>query len=112
MPFKFRGAHPPPPGFVVHPLIHIPARGLPPQAYEGLRTADRLREEYLFLPARVKEVYLHHLLTEVLPARKVRSAIIFSSTCRGCNLLSLLMEELGLPAAALHSGRSVGRWVM
>ncbi|GIL57572.1 hypothetical protein Vafri_12776 [Volvox africanus] len=76
------------------------------QAYEGLRTADRLREEYFFLPAKVKEVYLHHLLTVVLPARKVRSAIIFSGTCRGCHLLSLLLEELGLPAAALHSGKS------
>ncbi|GIL92704.1 hypothetical protein Vretifemale_20211 [Volvox reticuliferus] len=76
------------------------------QAYEGLRTADRLREEYLFLPAKVKEVYLHHLLTVILPARKVRSAIIFSGTCRGCHLLSLLLEELGLPAAALHSGKS------
>ncbi len=54
----------------------------------------------------VKEVYLHHLLTVVLPARKVRSAIIFAGTCRGCHLLSLLLEELGLPAVALHSGES------
>ncbi|GLC70576.1 hypothetical protein PLESTF_001010400 [Pleodorina starrii] len=76
------------------------------QAYEGLRTADKLREEYLFLPSKVKEVYLHHLLTAVLPGRKVRSAIIFAGTCRGCHLLSLLLEELGLPAAALHSGKS------
>ncbi|GFR48805.1 hypothetical protein Agub_g10756, partial [Astrephomene gubernaculifera] len=76
------------------------------KAYEGLRTADKLREEYLFLPSKVKEVYLHHLLTVLLPARKVRSAIIFASTCRGCHLLSLLLEELGLPAAALHSGKS------
>ncbi|KAG2451318.1 hypothetical protein HYH02_003923 [Chlamydomonas schloesseri] len=76
------------------------------QAYEGLRTADKLKEEYLFLPAKVKEVYLHHLLTVVLPARKVRSAIIFAGTCRGCHLLSLLLEELGLPAVALHSGKS------
>ncbi|PNH08364.1 DEAD-box ATP-dependent RNA helicase 36, partial [Tetrabaena socialis] len=75
-------------------------------AYEGLRTADRLLEEYVFLPHKVKEVYLHHLLTVVLPEKKVRSAIIFTSTCRGCHLLSLLLEELGLPAAALHSGKS------
>ncbi|KXZ41148.1 hypothetical protein GPECTOR_722g879 [Gonium pectorale] len=76
------------------------------QAYEGLRTAERLREEYVFLPSKVKEVYLHHLLTVVLPEKKVRSAIIFCGTCRGCSLLSLLLEELELPAAALHSGKS------
>lgn len=74
------------------------------QAYEGLCTVERLREEYLFLPSKVKEVYLHHVLTEVLPASKVRSAILFASTCRGCHLLSLLLEQLGLPAVALHSG--------
>lgn len=41
------------------------------QAYEGLKTADRLKEEYVFIPAKVKEVYLTHLLTESLPAAKV-----------------------------------------
>lgn len=29
----------------------------PPQAYEGLRTADRLKEEYVFLPAKVRAMY-------------------------------------------------------
>lgn len=32
-----------------------------------------------------------------------RSAIIFSGTCKGCHLLSVLLEELGIAAAALHS---------
>ena len=71
-------------------------------AYEGLETAERLTQQYLFIPAKVKEVYLVHLL-EGLEAAGVRSAIIFASTCRGAHLLSTLLEELGLPAAALHS---------
>ncbi|WIA11123.1 hypothetical protein OEZ85_011266 [Tetradesmus obliquus] len=101
------------------------------QAYEGLRTADRLDEQYVFIPQKVKDVYLHHLLLHSLaslqqqqqpgtPAaaaaaaadaeaagfKRVRSAIIFVSTCKGCHMLSLLLRELGLPAAALHSGKS------
>lgn len=32
------------------------------QAYEGLRTADKLKEQYVFIPAKVKEVYLAHVL--------------------------------------------------
>lgn len=32
-----------------------------------------------------------------------RSAIIFTGTCKGCHLLSVLLEELGIAAAALHS---------
>jgi ATP-dependent RNA helicase DDX49/DBP8 len=99
------------------------------QAYEGLRTADRLEEQYVFIPQKVKDVYLHHLLLHCLaslqqqqpgaaqPAaaaaeqgsgsegfKRVRSAIIFVSTCKGCHMLSLVLRELGLPAAALHSG--------
>lgn len=63
------------------------------------------------MPAKVKEVYLHHLL-ESLPPRGVRSAIIFVGTCRGCQLLALLLRELGLQCAELHSGgwgRRAGR---
>ena len=52
--------------------------------------------------AQVKEVYLAHLLAK-LPELKVRSAIIFCSTCKGCHLLSLVLERLGVAAAALHS---------
>jgi hypothetical protein len=32
------------------------------QAYQGLRTADKLKEQYIFIPNKVKEVYLTHLL--------------------------------------------------
>jgi ATP-dependent RNA helicase DDX49/DBP8 len=99
------------------------------QAYEGLKTADRLDEQYVFIPQKVKDVYLHHLLLHSLaslqqqqqqPAaaadagagaegfKRVRSAIIFVSTCKGCHMLSLVLRELGLPAAALHSGEQQG----
>lgn len=53
-------------------------------------------------PAQVKEVYLAHLLGQ-LEELKCRSAIIFTGTCKGCHLLSVLLEELGIAAAALHS---------
>jgi ATP-dependent RNA helicase DDX49/DBP8 len=99
------------------------------QAYEGLQTADRLQEQYVFIPQKVRDVYLYHLLINNIaslqqlqqqtPAAasstagsnssnssKARSAIIFVSTCRGCHMLSLVMRELGVPAAALHSGKA------
>ena len=60
-------------------------------------------QEYLFIPAKVKEVYLAHVLGR-LQELKVRSAIIFTSSCKGCHLLSLVLEELGLACASLHSG--------
>ncbi|KAL6782596.1 hypothetical protein ACKKBG_A07420 [Auxenochlorella protothecoides x Auxenochlorella symbiontica] len=73
------------------------------EAYAGLQTAARLREEYMLLPQKVKEVYLVYLL-EQLEALKLRSAIVFVSTRRNCSLLQHLLAELGIKAAALHSG--------
>ena len=41
--------------------MHVrPCRGV--QAYEGLQTAHKLKQEYVFLPAKLKEVYLTYLL--------------------------------------------------
>lgn len=51
------------------------------QAYEGLRTVEALKQEYLFVPANVKDVYLAHLM-DGLEEKKVRSVIIFTSTCK------------------------------
>ena len=69
---------------------------------------SRLREEYVFIPAKVKEVYLFHLLSE-LENLSVRSAIVFLGTCKGCHLLSLMLEELGISAVALHSHKTQRR---
>jgi hypothetical protein len=32
------------------------------QAFEGMKTVATLKEEYVFVPAKVKEVYLFHIL--------------------------------------------------
>ena len=56
---------------------HEPVPGS--QEYEGLQTAEQLRQEFLLVPAKVKDVYLVHLL-EQLADLKVRSAIVFCST--------------------------------
>lgn len=42
------------------------------QAYEGLQTAHKLKQEYVFLPAKLKEVYLYYLL-EHLEDHKVHT---------------------------------------
>eukprot|EP00798_Chlamydomonas_sp_ICE-L_P030706 gene30706-35733_t len=74
------------------------------KAYEGLKTADRLTEQYLFLPSKVKEVYLAYVLNTLLPERNIRSAIIFVNTCKGCAMISSLLEELGSKMAPTSIG--------
>ena len=78
------------------------------QAYEGFQTALKLQEEYLLIPAKVKEVYLAHLMGG-LEDSKIRSAMIFVSSCNVCRRLAILLDELGFTCAALHSQQSQKR---
>eukprot|EP00271_Cylindrocystis_brebissonii_P010197 TRINITY_DN26313_c0_g1_i1.p1 TRINITY_DN26313_c0_g1~~TRINITY_DN26313_c0_g1_i1.p1 ORF type:complete len:639 (-),score=108.97 TRINITY_DN26313_c0_g1_i1:613-2529(-) len=78
------------------------------EAYAGFQTVELLRQEYLFIPANVKDVYLFHVLGKV-EEMKVRSLIVFSATCRACQLLHLTLQELGIASVALHSLQSQGR---
>ncbi|XP_075646612.1 DEAD-box ATP-dependent RNA helicase 36 [Castanea sativa] len=75
------------------------------EAYEGFKTVATLKQQYIFIPNNVKDVYLMHILSK-MEDMGVRSAIIFVSTCRSCHLLSLLLEELDQEVAALHSFKS------
>ena len=51
------------------------------EAYEGLKTVETLKQQYIFLPEHVKDVYLLHILSK-MKELSMRSAIIFVSTCR------------------------------
>lgn len=75
------------------------------EAYEGFKTVESLKQQYIFIPKNVKDVYLQYILSKIKDI-DVRSAIIFVSTCRSCQLLGLLLEELEIDAAALHSYKS------
>ena len=78
------------------------------QAYDGFRTvqSEQLTQEYVFIPAKVKEVYLAHIMAVMNEEMGVRSAIIFVATCKACQLLSIMLAELELPHAALHAAKS------
>ena len=71
-------------------------------AVQGLKTAATLRQQYVLCPAKVKEVYLFHLLKR-LEALEVRSAIIFVGTVKKCRLLDHLLDEMDVKALCMHS---------
>ncbi|KAK4484937.1 hypothetical protein RD792_007542 [Penstemon davidsonii] len=74
-------------------------------AYEGFQTVESLKQQYIFIPKNVKDVYLLHILKKI-GEMGVRSALIFVSTCRSCELLSLWLNQLDFEVAALHSFKS------
>jgi len=70
----------------------------------ALRLPASLRQQLLLVPAKVKEVYLAHLLQpERLEAARTRSVLLFAPTVRSCQLLADTLAELGLRPAVLHS---------
>ncbi|KAL4587334.1 hypothetical protein LXL04_000203 [Taraxacum kok-saghyz] len=55
------------------------------EAYQGFQTVDTLKQQYVFIPKNVKDVYLLHILSR-MEDMGIWSAIIFVSTCRSCHL--------------------------
>ncbi|PWZ13058.1 DEAD-box ATP-dependent RNA helicase 36 [Zea mays] len=78
------------------------------EAYEGFKTVETLKQQYIHVPPQGKELHLWHLLSVMKGKTEdpIRSAIVFVSTCKDCQYLDLLLEELGYPAVALNSHKS------
>lgn len=51
------------------------------EAYEGFKTVDMLKQQYVFIPKDVKDLYLLHILSK-MEDMGIRSAIIFVQTCK------------------------------
>jgi len=66
------------------------------------QTVDKLKQYYLFIPLKYKEMYLVHILNELAG----NSFMIFSSTCSGTVKLALMLRSLGFTAIPLNGQMS------
>eukprot|EP00127_Corallochytrium_limacisporum_P002288 Clim_evm76s109 gene=Clim_evmTU76s109 len=62
------------------------------------KTVDTLVQNYMFIPAKYKEIYLTYAVNELAG----NSIIIFASTCAGVQKTALILQHLGFPAVPLH----------
>lgn len=77
------------------------------EAYEGFKTVDMLKQQYVFIPKDVKDLYLLHLLSK-MEDMGIRSAIIFVQTCKYAFFgLHLLILCLSLPHS-IHMNIGIG----
>jgi ATP-dependent RNA helicase DDX49/DBP8 len=67
----------------------------------------QLDQQYLFMPQNIKEVYLVYMLSK--SAFAGQSAIVFVSTCRGCEVVAQLLLEMGIKCESLHSRKNQNR---
>jgi len=65
-------------------------------------TVKRLLQQYQFIPAKFKDVYVVSLLNDL----SASTAIIFTSTCEHCQRLAILLRNLGFGAIPLHGKMS------
>jgi ATP-dependent RNA helicase DDX47/RRP3 len=66
------------------------------------QTVDKLMQSYLFIPEKLKELYLVHLINEMAG----NSFIIFGSTCNGTLRLAIMLRNLGFTAIPLNGQMS------
>jgi ATP-dependent RNA helicase DDX47/RRP3 len=79
--------------------LHNPVKVEVSKKYQ---TVARLVQQYLFVPAKFKDVHLISLLNELAG----NTSIIFTSTCEHCQRLAIMLRNLGFGAIPLHGKMS------
>uniref|UniRef100_A0A9L0SR98 RNA helicase n=1 Tax=Equus caballus TaxID=9796 RepID=A0A9L0SR98_HORSE len=73
------------------------------EAQAPVRTVEQLDQRYLLVPEKVKDAYLVHLIQNFQDEHQDWSIIIFTNTCKTCQILCMMLRKFGFPAVALHS---------
>ena len=72
---------------------------------QELAIVETVEQQYVFIPAKVKECYL----VEILETLEPKSTIIFTATCEACQFVHELLAELEIDSAPLHSVLAQGK---
>lgn len=67
------------------------------------RTVDELDQRFILTPEKVKDAYLIHLIQKFTDEHHDWSIIIFTSTCKNCQILTMMLREFNFPTICLHS---------
>ncbi|CAO2612596.1 Probable ATP-dependent RNA helicase DDX49 [Lemmus lemmus] len=73
------------------------------EAQAPVRTVEQLDQRYLLVPEKVKDAYLVHLVQTFQDQLEDCSIIIFTNTCKICQILCMMLRKFNFPTVALHS---------
>nr|XP_014352495.1 PREDICTED: probable ATP-dependent RNA helicase DDX49 [Latimeria chalumnae] len=73
------------------------------ESHSEVRTVDELDQRYILVPEKVKDAYLVHLIQKFQDEHEDWSIMIFTSTCKNCQILNMMLREFNFPSVALHS---------
>ncbi|XP_012683715.1 probable ATP-dependent RNA helicase DDX49 [Clupea harengus] len=68
-----------------------------------VRTVVELDQRYILTPEKVKDAYLVHLIQKFQDEHDDWSLIIFTNTCKNCQILTMMLREFKFPTISLHS---------
>jgi ATP-dependent RNA helicase DDX49/DBP8 len=70
---------------------------------DSVLTVETLDQRYVLMPAAVKDAYLVHIINDYLEKNPGSSMMIFTNTCKYCQVLGMVFAEIGIECVALHS---------
>ncbi|KGL95608.1 putative ATP-dependent RNA helicase DDX49, partial [Charadrius vociferus] len=73
------------------------------EAVSEVRTVDELDQRYLLVPEAIKDAYLVHLIQTFHDEHSDWAIIIFTKTCKDCQVLNMMLKKYNFPSVALHS---------
>uniref|UniRef100_A0A8C7IJ27 RNA helicase n=2 Tax=Oncorhynchus TaxID=8016 RepID=A0A8C7IJ27_ONCKI len=68
-----------------------------------VRTVEELDQRYILTPEKVKDAYLVHLIQKFQDEHDDWSIMIFTNTCKNCQILTMMMQKFNFPTISLHS---------
>uniref|UniRef100_A0A8C2TG82 Probable ATP-dependent RNA helicase DDX49 n=1 Tax=Coturnix japonica TaxID=93934 RepID=A0A8C2TG82_COTJA len=73
------------------------------EAHPAFSLLSHLLTRYLLVPEAVKDAYLVHLIQTFQDEHEDWSIIIFTKTCKECQILNMMLRKFSFPSVALHS---------
>uniref|UniRef100_A0A8C2WG31 RNA helicase n=1 Tax=Cyclopterus lumpus TaxID=8103 RepID=A0A8C2WG31_CYCLU len=67
------------------------------------RTVEELDQRYVLTPEKVKDAYLVHLIQKFTDEHDDWSIMIFTNTCKNCQILTMMLREFNFQTISLHS---------
>lgn len=65
-------------------------------------TVSTLDQKYIFIPAKVRDTYLVYLV-ELFNGTENKTVLVFTSTCKSCQVLTELLRKMDTPCVCMHS---------
>lgn len=72
-------------------------------AESSVATVEQLDQRYVLTPADMKDAYMLHIADLYVEQNPTSSIMIFTSTCKYCQIIGMIFNDMGFDCVVLHS---------